>query len=95
MTMLEIEKVKESKEYKALDVLADACNDFGFHAENFGKGISLQHRTLQQKLCAMAVSILKELANAESYDGRNESAVKYCKKLKESGAFDEAYFPCI
>lgn len=96
MSCKEIDELKESKEYKALDALSDACNDFSFNEEKFAKGISLQHRTLQQKLCHMAVAIIKEMGSeGYRYDGRNESSVKFCKQLVESGALDKAYFPCI
>ena len=96
MDYMEMEKLKESKEYKALDALSDACNDFSFKAEKFAKGISLQHRTLQQKLCSMAVAIIKEMGSeGYMYDGRNEASVKFCKELVESGMLDKAYFPCI
>ena len=96
MDFKEIDKLKESKEYKALDALSDACNDFGFKPERFAKGIGFQHRTLQQKLCSMAVAILKEMGSeGYMYDGRNEASVMFCRKLVESGALDNAYFPCI
>ena len=96
MDFKEIDKLKESKEYKALDALSDACNDFGFKADKFAKGIQFQHRTLQQKLCSMAVAIIKEMGSeGYMYDGRNEASVKFCKELVESGALDNAYFPCI
>lgn len=96
MDYKEIEILKESKEYKALSALSDACNDFGFKPERFAKGISLEHRTLQQKLCSMAVAILREMGS-EGYmhDGRNEASVKFCRGLVESGALDNAYFPCV
>ena len=96
MDYTEIEKLKESKEYKAFSALSDACNDFGFKADKFAKCISLEHRTLQQKLCSMAVAIIKEMGSeGYMYDGRNEASVKFCKELVESGALDNAYFPCI
>lgn len=96
MDYKEIETLRKSKEYKALSALSDACNDFGFKPERFAKGISLEHRTLQQKLCSMAVAILREMGS-EGYmhDGRNEASVKFCRGLVESGALDNAYFPCV
>ena len=96
MDYKEIETLKESKEYKALSALSDACNDFGFKPERFAKGISLEHRTLQQKLCSMAVAILREMGS-EGYmhDGRNEASVRFCRNLVESGVLDDAYFPCV
>ena len=96
MDFLEMEKLKESNEYKALSALSDACNSFSFKPQKFAKGICFEHRTLQQKLCSMAVAIIKEMGSEDyPYDGRNEASVKFCKKLVESGALDDAYFPCI
>ena len=96
MDYKETETLKESKEYKALSALSDACNDFGFKPERFAKGISLEHRTLQQKLCSMAVAILREMGSeGYMYDGRNEASVTFCRNLVESGSLDDAYFPCV
>ena len=96
MDFIEMENLKESREGKAMSALSDACNSFSFNSKNFAKAIGFEHRTLQQKICSMAVAVIKEMGSKDyPYDGRNKASVEFCQKLVESGALDDAYFPCI
>jgi hypothetical protein len=94
MTLLEIDQLKESKEYKAMTTLTDAMNTFSWNPEAFAKSVTLEHRTLQQELMRTIVAVIKELSDT-NYDDRNKATVDLCKKIVESGVLDNSYLPII
>ena len=53
------------------------------------------HRTLQQNYMRMIVLSIKEFANKEFYDGRNEASVMLAKKLAKVLDEEGDYLPLI
>ena len=94
MEMLEIDKIKESKEGKALSTLTDSLNSFSWNPETFAKAVQFEHRTLQQSLMRTMVKVIRAMAEFP-YDGRNEASVKLCKEIVESGILDQSPLPLI
>jgi hypothetical protein len=96
MDFQELETLKETREYKAAEALADAVNSMGWKPKNFALGISLQHRTLQQEIMRTFVAMIHVMASDNyGYDLRNEGSHEAAKKIVESGILDEIYLPFI
>ena len=45
--------------------------------------MSYEHRTLQQQFTKLCIAWLKELAETESYDLRNEESIKFAQSIKD------------
>lgn len=45
--------------------------------------ISTKHRTLQASFWRVMAEVIKEYGETDSFDPRNEGAVKYCKELSK------------
>ncbi len=96
MDFLEIETLKESREYKAAENLTDAMNSMGWNPKKFAMGVTLQHRTLQQELMRTFVATIRVMASDQyGYDDRNRGSHEAAKKIVESGILDEIYLPFI
>lgn len=65
----------------------------------FLRGMSVQHRTLQQcftRLCVEWMNHLAKLEEGRGYDLRNEQSVKFAKKLVATDIWQESqYLPHI
>ena len=59
----------------------------------FAELMSREHRTLQQNFTKVCVAWLKQLANTEYYDLRNEASVEFAKSIKQQ--LDNACLPLI
>ena len=96
MDFQELAQLKETREYKAAEALADAVNSMGWKPENFAKGLSIQHRTLQQEVMRTFVATIHVMAS-DSYgvDDRNRGSHETAKKMVASGILDEIYLPFI
>lgn len=82
MTMIEIENLKKTREYKAAMALEDALNDTCFNYENFAQSVQFMHPTLQQSLFRLIRAVIKEQAREDRYfDGRNQASHEMAKKL--------------
>ena len=69
MDFLELETLKETREYKAAEALADAVNTMGWKPEKFAKGLAIQHRTLQQEVMRTFVATIHVMASDDyGYD---------------------------
>ena len=96
MDFLELETLKETREYKAAETLADAVNSMGWKPEKFAKGLAIQHRTLQQEVMRTFVATIHVMASDDyGYDDRNRGSHEAAKKMMESGILDEIYLPFI
>ena len=96
MDCQELAQLKETREYKAAEALADAVNSMGWKPENFAKGLSIQHRTLQQEVMRTFVAMIHLMASDNyGYDDRNRGSHEAAKKMVESGILDEIYLPFI
>ena len=96
MDFLELETLKETREYKAAEALADAVNSMGWKPENFAKGMTLQHRTLQQEVMRTFVAMIHVMASDNyGFDLRNKGSHDAAKKMVESHLLDEIYLPFI
>ena len=83
MTMIEIENLKKTREYKAAMDLENALNDSCFNYDNFANSIQFMHPTLQQSLFRLIRAVIKEQAREDRYfDGRNKASHEMAKKLK-------------
>lgn len=91
---MEMYKIKESKEGKALSALTDSLNSFSWNPETFAKAVQFEHRTLQQSLMRTIVKVIREMAEF-NYDGRNEASVMLCKEIVESGILDNHPLPFV
>ena len=96
MDFQELAQLKETREYKAAEALADAVNSMGWKPEKFAKGLSIQHRTLQQEVMRTFVATIHVMAS-DSYgvDDRNRGSHEAAKKMVASGILDEIYLPFI
>lgn len=93
---MEIEIIRESREYKAADTLSEAHNAMGFNHQNFAQGIIHQHPTIQQSIMRSIIATLRLMASPDyRYDLRNRSTHEAAKKLVESGILDEIYLPFV
>lgn len=96
MDYLELETLKETREYKAAEALSDAVNTMSWKPENFAKGIAVQHRTLQQEVMRTFVAMIHVMASDDyGYDDRNRGSHVAAKKMVESHLLDEIYLPFI
>ena len=96
MTYLEAEKLKQSKEFKAVEDLMDSVNNMSWSPKKFALAISMQHRTLQQEMMKSFVATIRLMASDDyGFDARNEGSHEAAKKMVESGILDEIYLPFI
>ena len=81
MDFLELETLKETREYKAAEALTDAVNTMGWKPEKFAKGLAIQHRTLQQEVMRTFVATIHVMASDDyGYDDRNRGSTKQPRK---------------
>ena len=96
MDFLELETLKETREYKAAEALADAVNSMGWKPEKFAMGMTVQHRTLQQEVMRTFVAMIHVMASDNyGFDDRNRGSHEAAKKMVESGILDDIYLPFI
>lgn len=96
MNYQELEQLKETREYKAAEALADAVNSMGWNPKKFAMGMTVQHRTLQQEVMRTFVAMIHVMASDDyGYDLRNKGSHEAAKKMVESGILDEIYLPFI
>lgn len=55
------------------------CSDY----KEFAKGMSREHRTLQQNFTKLCIAWLNELANTEYYDLRNQASVEFARSVQD------------
>ncbi len=96
MNYQELEQLKETREYKAAEALADAVNSMGWKPEKFAMGMTVQHRTLQQEVMRTFVAMIHVMASDNyGFDLRNKGSHEAARKMVESGILDEIYLPFI
>ncbi len=96
MNYQELEQLKETREYKAAEALADAVNSMGWNPKKFAMGMTVQHRTLQQEVMRTFVAMIHVMASDDyGYDLRNKRSHEAARKMVESGILDEIYLPFI
>lgn len=96
MDYLELETLKETREYKAAEALADAVNSMGWNPKKFAMGMTLQHRTLQQEVMRTFVAMIHVMASDNyGFDDRNRGSHEAAMKMVDSHLFDEIYLPFI
>lgn len=96
MDFQELETLKQSREYKAAEALTDAVNTMGWKPEKFAKGMTIQHKTLQQEVMRTFVAMIHVMASDDyGYDLRNKGSHEAAKKMVESHLLDEIYLPFI
>lgn len=96
MKYLELEKLKESHEFKAAEKMEDAINTLGWNPQRFAQSFTTWHRTLQQEFFRTIVETIKVAASDEyRFDGRNEKTHELAKKIVDSGILDNAYLPFV
>lgn len=96
MTIREIELLKQSKEYNAVDSLTNSLNDMSWNPEKFAMSVAMQHRTLQQELMKSIVATIRVMASDDyGFDARNEGSHEAARKMVESGILDDIYLPFI
>ena len=96
MNFQELEQLKESREYKAVEALTDALNTMSWSPKKFAMSVALQHRTLQQELARTMVATIRVMGSDDyGFDDRNRGSHEAAKKMVESGIFDDIYLPFI
>ena len=96
MDFLELETLKNTREYKAAEALADAVNTMGWKPEKFAMGMTVQHRTLQQEVMRTFVAMIHVMASDDyGYDDRNRGSHEAAKKMIDSRILDDIYLPFI
>lgn len=96
MDFLELETLKQTREYKAAEALTNAVNSMGWKPEKFAMGMTVQHRTLQQEVMRTFVALIHVMASDNyGFDDRNRGSHEAAKKMVESGILDEIYLPFI
>lgn len=68
-------------------------NSSSSNYKEFARLMSYEHRTLQQQFTKLCIAWLKELAETESYDLRNEASIKFAQSIKDK--LDKANLPLI
>lgn len=96
MTYQEIERLKESREYKAAEALESALNSMSWNPNKFAQSFTTWHRTLQQEFFRTIVAVIVITASDEyGFDLRNEGSHEAAKRIIHSGALDEISLPFI
>ena len=96
MDYQELEQLKESREYKAVEALTDALNTMSWSPKKFAMSVALQHRTLQQEFPRTMVATIRVMGSDDyGYDDRNRGSHEAAKKMVESGVLDDIYLPFI
>ena len=89
MDFLELETLKQTREYKAAEALTDAVNSMGWKPEKFAMGMTVQHRTLQQEVMRTFVAMIHVMASDNyGFDDRNRGSHEAAKKMVESGILE-------
>lgn len=96
MNLHELNNLRDSREYIAVEALTDAINSMGWNPERFAIAVSTQHRTLQQELMKSFVATIRVMASDDyGFDDRNRGSHEAAVKMVESGILDEIYLPFI
>ena len=96
MNLHELNNLRASREYIAVEALTDAINSMGWNPERFAIAVSTQHRTLQQELMKSFVATIRVMASDDyGFDDRNRGSHEAAVKMVESGILDEIYLPFI
>lgn len=96
MNYLELEKLKQSREHKAAEMMESALNSMSWNPKRFADSYTTWHRTLQQAFFRTIVAIIKIAASEEyGFDQRNQGTHEAAKRIVESGVLDETYLPFI
>ena len=96
MDYIELEKLKQSREYQAAEALTDALNSMSWDPKKFAQSVAAQHRTLQQELMRTFVATIHVMASDDyGFDDRNRGSHEAAKKMVASGILDEIYLPFI
>ena len=96
MDYIELEKLKQSREYKAAEALTDALNSMSWDPNRFAQSVAVQHRTLQQEVMRTFVAMIHVMASDNyGFDLRNKGSHEAAKKMVESHLLDEIYLPFI
>lgn len=87
-------QLEQSREYKAAKMLENAVNDYSFNPKRFAETLPYMHRTLQQSIFRLVVTIINFMAD-DSYrtDDRNQASHDISKKLV--GILQNEYIPFI
>lgn len=77
--------MKDNKERKNVEIVADMLNDFSFNPEKFCEAMTMSHRTLQQSFTRLCIHWLCTCADDNyRYDGHNEASHEIAKALINS-----------
>ena len=77
--------MKDNRERKNVEIVADMLNDFSFNPEKFCEAMTMSHRTLQQSFTRLCIHWLCTCADDNyRYDGRNEASHRISKALIDS-----------
>ena len=88
--------IQNSPEYKAAKELEQALNDYKWSPEQFAESTQFYHRTLQQRLMATLVAIIRRMGDdAYPIDPRNKAAHTLCKQIIDSGILDNTPLPLV
>ena len=73
--------------------ISNYVNSYRSDYKEFARLMSYEHRTLQQQFTKLCIAWLKELAETENYDLRNEESIKFAQSIKDK--LDKANLPLI
>ncbi len=96
MDYIELEQLKQTREYQAAEAMESALNSMSWDPKKFAKSFTTWHRTLQQEFFRTIVATIRVAASDEyGHDLRNQGSHETAKRIVESGALDNIYLPFI
>ena len=100
-TLKDYQKEADRKGQEAAEMLSRALNTMTYEKETiegFVRGITNQHRSLQQGCMRAIYALIMEWASQQErgyFDLRNEETVKFCKAIKDCILPGNRNFPLI
>lgn len=85
----------EERAKQVADALVDCINDFGFKADIIADRLTSCHPTLQQTAYTLIARFVRNMAEKNYVDGRNQFAHNQCKKMWDAIKEYGVNAPCI
>lgn len=88
--------LQTSKEYSTAMLLEQSLNDYSWSSKKFAESIGYIHKTFQQTLVRTIIAVIKEMGSEhQSVDARNIASHELCKRIIDSGLFDDGILSMI
>lgn len=89
-------RIESTKEYKVMQELEKALNDYNWSPQRFADSVVFLHKTLQQTLVRTIVKVIEKIG-AEDYrvDPRNKASHELCRNIVNSGLLKNISLPIV